>query len=95
MRDIRQQVHEGGGMFFVRKSDKILAKLEYTLKSEYLMIIDHTEVDESFKGEGVGHALVEKAIGFARSNRMKVIPYCPFAKAIIDKTVEFQDVILK
>ncbi|WP_028980689.1 GNAT family N-acetyltransferase [Sporocytophaga myxococcoides] len=95
MREIRQQVHEGGGMFFIRIGDKILAKLEYSLKSEHLMTIDHTEVDESLKGEGIGHLLVEKAISFARSNKMKVIPYCPFAKAIIDKTTEFQDVILK
>ncbi|MBO9701923.1 MAG: N-acetyltransferase [Sporocytophaga sp.] len=95
MREIRQQVHEGGGMFFVRIDDKTAAKLEYSLKSEHLMTIDHTEVDKSLKGEGIGHSLVERAISFARSNKMKVIPYCPFAKAIIDKTPEFQDVILK
>jgi predicted GNAT family acetyltransferase len=95
MREIRHQVHEGGGMFFIRIGDETSARLEYSLKSEHLMTIDHTEVDESLKGEGVGHELVDKAIAFARRNRMKVIPYCPFAKAIIDKTPEFQDVIIK
>ncbi len=95
MREIRQLVHEGGGMFFIRVGDKTSARLEYSLKSEHLMTIDHTEVDENLKGEGVGYDLVEKAIAFARSNHMKVIPYCPFAKAIINKSPEFQDVIIK
>ncbi len=93
MKDIRQQVHEGGGMFFIQVDDKTSAKLEYSLKSEHLLTIDHTEVDENLKGEGVGHALVEKAISYARSNSMKVIPYCPFAKAIIEKIPQFHDVI--
>jgi predicted GNAT family acetyltransferase len=45
------------------------------------------------RGTGAGKELVKAGVEFARENDLTVLPLCPFAKAIIDKTPEFQDVL--
>ncbi|MFT3936124.1 MAG: GNAT family N-acetyltransferase [Chitinophagaceae bacterium] len=81
------------GMFYVGQDGAILAELVYTKPSEDKMIIEHTEVDDSLGGKGVGLQLVHTAVEYARTHHLKVIPLCPFAKAIFDKKAEYRDVL--
>ena len=57
------------------------------------IIIDHTEIFPGNEGKGLGKKIVSKAVETAREKQWKVIPLCPFAKKVIDKTPEFQDVL--
>jgi uncharacterized protein len=34
-----------------------------------------------------------KAVEFVREKNVKVIPLCPFAKSVFDKTPEYRDVL--
>lgn len=56
------------------------------------MIIDHTVVDESLKGQGIAKRLVAKVVERMREEGRKIIPLCPFAKAIFDRTPEYSDI---
>jgi uncharacterized protein len=93
--EIKHETNDSKGAFYVEKDGARLAEMTYSKAGEGMIIIDHTQVDDSLRGEGVGKKLVEKGVGFARENDLKVLPLCPFAKAIIDKTPEFQDVLKK
>ncbi|SUC32074.1 Uncharacterised protein [Providencia rettgeri] len=57
-----------------------------------LVIIDHTVVDESLKGQGIAKLLVAKVVERMRNEGRKIIPLCPFAKAIFDRTPEYSDI---
>ena len=57
------------------------------------IIIDHTEVNEGNNGKGFGKMMVAKAVDFAREKNIKIIPLCPFAKKVFDKTPEYSDVL--
>jgi predicted GNAT family acetyltransferase len=57
------------------------------------MIIYHTEVSDVLQGKHVGVQLVSEGVAYAREHGFKIVPLCPFAKAIIDKTEAFQDVL--
>jgi uncharacterized protein len=81
------------GLFFAGRDGDILAELTYTMPSENKMIIDHTEVDDSLRGKGVGLQLVHTAVEYARNHNIKILPLCPFAKSVFDKKVEFGDVL--
>jgi len=81
------------GMFYVGQDGVIEAELVYHIGSEGKMIIEHTEVGESLAGKGVGKELVETAIEYARSHNIKIVPLCPFAKSLFDKTPEWADVL--
>ncbi len=67
--------------------------MTYVWAGEQKMIIDHTEVDPSLKGKGVGKQLVNAAVEKARAGNFKIVPLCPFAKAVLEKSEEYADVI--
>jgi len=81
------------GMFYVGQDGAILAELVYTKPAGNKMIIEHTEVDDSLGGKGVGLQLVHTAVDYARTHNMKIVPLCPFAKSVFDKKPEFRDVL--
>ena len=84
------------GIFFIPgEEDNLLAELIYMKKEPGTMVIEHTEVEDELKGENIGYQLVHTAIEYARTHQLKVIPMCPFAKAVIDRKPELQDVLLK
>ena len=58
-----------------------------------MISLDHTDVDEDLEGKGVGSALVERAVEFARENNIKYILYCPFAISVFNRKPEYQDVL--
>jgi predicted GNAT family acetyltransferase len=68
-------------------------RLQYTWISENKFSIDHTEVDPDFGGKGIGKQLVLEAVKMAREKHLKIVPICPFAQRLFEKTKEFQDVI--
>ncbi len=59
----------------------------------YLLIIDHTDVNDQFRGQGLGRKLLNELVTFARGRNIKVIPLCPFAKSVFDKDLSIHDVL--
>lgn len=57
------------------------------------MVIEHTEVVESLKGQNIGKKLLENLVHYFGEQGIKVVPYCPFAKAMLEKTKEWQDIV--
>lgn len=83
--EVLQNETERKGKFFVEIDGTQVAEMTYTYAGTKKIIIDHTVVNESLKGQGVGYKLVEASVDFLRKNEMKVIPLCPFAKSVFDK----------
>ena len=67
--------------------------MTYSMAGTDKFIIDHTEVNEELKGSGAGKKMVMEAVNFARTNKLKIIPLCPFAKSVFDKSLEIRDVL--
>lgn len=84
---------DNGGIFFVEYEEEIAAEMLYNCTSENKMIIEHTEVGEELKGKNTGVELVHAAVEYARHHGMKIIPLCPFAKKVLDKKPEWQDIL--
>lgn len=83
----------GKGRFEAKDNDKYAGKLEYSRKEENQMVIEHTEVDPGFQGEGVGKKLVHHSAEFARENNLKIVPQCAYAKKILERTSDYDDVL--
>lgn len=81
------------GIFFIEQEGKRLAEMTYVWAGDTRIIIDHTEVDTSLKGLGVGKKLVAEAVTFARNKKIKIMPLCPFAKNVFDKESSYADVL--
>ena len=55
------------------------------IETENCWNIVHTEVDNSYQGQGIARKLVEKVIENAKENNKKVIAECSYAKKILEK----------
>lgn len=91
--EIQHQFDGRKGSFYVQEGGKRLAEMVYVMAGSKRMIIEHTEVDESLKGQGVGAKLLETLVDYARKEEVKVLPLCPFAKATFQKRKDLQDVL--
>ncbi len=93
MNSYAQEDNGQKGRFQFSENDVKLAEMTYTWAGNDRIIIDHTEVDNSLRGQGVGEKLVRMAVDFAREREISIIPLCPFARAIFNKYEELQDVL--
>ena len=92
---VQLSVNEKNGYFFIEVNGNIEAKLTFVFAGEGKFIIDHTEVNDGNNGKGYGKKMLMKAVEYARENNYKIIPLCPFAKSVFDKTTDIQDVLNK
>lgn len=81
------------GRFFIRSLDYDMAEIAYRWMSDGRILIDHTEVDESLKGQGIGRQLLDRVVGLAREKQVLIWPVCPFAKATMEKEAQYRDVL--
>ena len=70
-----------------------VAEMTFSKAGEHMIIIDHTEVPDAFRGQGVGLRLVTRAVEDARAAGKKIIPLCPFANAQFRRHPEWADVL--
>ena len=80
------------GAFVMERDGKRLAEMTYTVAGSRV-IIDHTTVDDALRGTGAGKKLVEATVQWARAEKVKILPLCPFAKSVFDKAPQYADVL--
>jgi len=73
-------------------SGALLSKLEYRLGRTTIALV-HTEVPEELQGQGIGSSLVRGALAHAREAGLKVLPYCPFVAAYLERHPEYSDIV--
>ncbi len=78
---------------YVYRADGTEAEMTFSKAGEHMLIIDHTEVPDAFRGQGVGARLVARAVEDARAAGKKIIPLCPFANAQFRRHKEWADVL--
>ena len=93
MQEIKHDFDGTEGLFYIKVKNKKVAAMYYELENERKLIIEHTAIDESLKGQGIGKRLLEKLVEYAREKHLTVLPLCPFANAIFKKTPEWHDVL--
>ena len=89
-----KHIEKGGrGAFLIRGEDRErLAEMTYTTVGTTGFIIDHTEVDDSLRGQGIGDKLLADAVAYARETGLKIFATCPFALRKLQGNAEYADV---
>jgi uncharacterized protein len=64
---------------FVVTRDGLLAELTYQRSADRLVLV-HDGMPEPLGGHGIGSALVEAALDWAREFSLMLVPRCPFAR---------------
>jgi len=91
--EIKHEEQAQKGSFYIQPAAKKNAEMSYVWAGTDKIIIDHTEVGDELKGQGAGKLLLAQMVSFARNKTVKILPVCPFAKAVMEKTPEYADVL--
>ena len=61
----------------------------------YLILSGAITLDDGtpLKGKNAGKQLVTAAVEYARKNKIKILPLCPFARSVFERVKEFGDVL--
>jgi predicted GNAT family acetyltransferase len=81
------------GSFYIGNLNNLEAEMTYVWAGSDKLIIDHTEVSDHLAGQGIGKKLLAAVVQFARDKMVKIMPLCPFAKAVFDKEASYKDVL--
>ena len=95
--DIQQQDDGKHGVFQASDNDNgkenLAGEMAYTWAGEGMFIIDHTDVSEDYRVQGIGRQLLDKVVEFAREKNLKIISLYPYAKSVFDKDPSIADVL--
>jgi uncharacterized protein len=81
MNDIELKLNNAGrGAFVIEEDGTRLAEMEIGIQNENLVVY-HTEVTDALQGKGVASQLLDKMITYAKDNKLKVVPLCPYVLA--------------
>ncbi|SEQ94109.1 GNAT family N-acetyltransferase [Piscibacillus halophilus] len=78
--------------FYVGDPNDKDAEITFIDKGNNTIEIDHTEVSEKLRGEGVAGKLVKAVVDHARENNLQITASCPYAQKKLGRTDEYRDV---
>ncbi|GGO00659.1 GNAT family N-acetyltransferase [Saccharibacillus kuerlensis] len=78
--------------FVMIEDGREVGKVSYMPREDGVLLLDHTFVDQSMRGQHVGEQLVESVVELARERGVKIDPVCPFASALFERKKEYEDV---
>ena len=88
----------GNGGYFTLNSDdsEEIGRLTYTIfPDDHKLIIYFVLVHPKFEGRGMGKYLVQEAIKFARENNWKIYPHCSYARSVMMRMNDVEDILLQ
>lgn len=91
--EIEREDQGATGIFKAIMDGREAGKMTYTKSGDNKIIIDHTEVNSEYQGKGVGKAMVEKSAEYAREENLKIHPQCSYAKKIMERSSDYDDVL--
>lgn len=85
-----------GGYIALNNDDEEIGRLTYTIFPEdHKLIISFVLVHKKFEGRGMGKFLVEEGVKFARENNWNVYPHCSYARSVMNRMPDVEDILLK
>ena len=71
-----------------------VAEMTFSSAGDSVIIIDSTYVRDDHRGEGLGKALLISVLDMARASNRRIMPLCPFAKAMLARMPDAGDIVV-
>ncbi len=68
-------------------------ELTYSRTNADTIVADHTQVNKTLRGRGIANRLVERLVADARAGGYRIVPVCPYIKALFGRHPEWSDVM--
>jgi len=77
--------------YVYEKDGQTLGEITWTLLGD-VMVMDHTFVSPTLRGEGVAKKLLDQSAELAREKNYKMEAVCSYVVAAFDKSSEYDDI---
>ncbi len=77
---------------YILTVNKKQAWIDYKTKENKIYLL-HTEVPKELRGQGIGKKLVTQTLQAIHKEQLHVVPVCSYAKAIISRNKELNDLL--
>lgn len=84
------EIRQGEDGFFIEHEGRRVAELTYH-RSGPDIVVTHTWVDPSRRGQGDAKRLVDALVAYARAGKARIVPLCSYV-AKVTRGSEFSDV---
>lgn len=75
----------------INDQDELIGEVTWS-QGNTILIIDHTFVNEDYRGQHLAEQLVAHVVEKAHLEGLKIVPLCPFAKKEFDRRPDYADV---
>ncbi|MFL2099458.1 GNAT family N-acetyltransferase [Desemzia sp. FAM 23991] len=91
------EFEKGDNRFYKNdESGKMIAEITYIPSGEDKVLVDHTFVDPSLRGQGVAEQLVDRTVQEMETEGKKMVAVCPYVVSLFErKSDKYQDIIAK
>lgn len=91
--EIMHHVDAEGGRYLINLNDGQQAEMTYRLAGNDVIVIDHTFVPPSARGQGLAEKLVKRGVADARATGAKIVPQCSYAAAQFRRHPDWADLL--
>ena len=83
-------IKETNRIYAINEEGMVVAEITYSETGEGVCTIEHVEVDEALRGQGIAGKLVEAAVAEIKVQNKKVATTCPYVQKLIDTYVKIE-----
>jgi predicted GNAT family acetyltransferase len=89
------EIKKGTNKFYLGESDtKNIAKITWVPGGQNIIVVNHTFVDPSLRGQNIAGQLLAEVVKMAREENLKIVPTCSYVIAKMTRTDEYKDILL-
>jgi len=86
-------IKENHKIYVLNEENKEIVKATFPFYKEGVVVVDHTYVDPSLRGQGIASELMHEVSRFAKEKGYKVVATCPYAVVWYKKHHEYDEII--
>lgn len=88
------EIKKGSNKFYIGENENNpIARITWKDGGSNIIVIDHTIVDPSLRGQGIAGQLIKKVVEMARKENLKIVPVCSYAVVKLTRTDEYKDIL--
>ncbi len=89
--EVKHTALNNRGKFHLEKDGEDIGEMTYVFINDKHIDINHTFIEEAFRGKDLGLKLVKASVDFMKAHHLKAITTCPYVKKVFDETLEYQE----
>jgi len=86
-------IYEDHRIYVTNEEGKTIVNATFPWIKKGVVVVDHTYVDPSLRGQGVASNLMHEVCNYAKIKGYKMVATCPYAVVWFKKHQEFNDLI--